>query len=292
VADASLALDLDLDADHHQLHLDKPTWRELAHIYRMLATARIRADWQYRSAFVGYTITQGLITFLDFLQIAVIFGRVDQLAGWSVAEVAFLYGTSAVAFFLGDVFISQVERGPQRVRLGTFDALLIRPLGALFQLCADDFAFRRTGKLFQAIAVLAVALATVDVSWTAARIGVFVLMLVAGTVIFSSIWVITSSIVFWMVDGQEVANGFIYGSSLATEYPVQVMTRWVRWLFTFVVPAAFVNFYPALYVLGKDDPFGFPGWVRFASPAVALVLFVLARVSWFTAVRHYRSTGS
>ncbi|HUP87678.1 MAG TPA: ABC transporter permease [Acidimicrobiales bacterium] len=272
--------------------LDKPSWRELAHIYRMMASARIRADWQYRASFFGYTITQGLITFLDFLQIAVIFGRVDQLAGWSVAEVAFLYGTSSVAFFLGDVFISQVERGPQRVRAGTFDALLIRPLGTMFQLCADDFAFRRVGKLVQAIVVLAIAVTMLDVAWTTARVAVLGTMLVAGTVIFSSIWVIVSSLAFWMVDGQEVANGFIYGASLTTQYPLQVMSHWVRWLFMFVVPAAFVNFFPALYVLGKPDPFGFPSWVRFVSPAVAAVLFVLARSAWLTAVRHYRSTGS
>ena len=274
------------------LTLDKPSLRELAHIYRVMAGARIRADWQYRASFVGYTITQGLITFLDFVQIAVIFGQVDELVGWSVAEVAFLYGASSIAFYLGDVFISQVERGPQRVRAGTFDALLIRPLGALFQLCADDFAFRRTGKLIQALAVMVVAIAAVDVSWTPARLGVVAMMLVSGTVIFSSIWVITSSIAFWMVEGQEIMNGFTYGAAFVTEYPLQVMTRWLRWLFTFVVPAAFVNFFPTLYVLGKPDPFGFPGWVRFSSPVVAVVLLLVARAAWTLAVRHYRSTGS
>jgi ABC-2 type transport system permease protein len=274
------------------LELDRPTFRELAHIYRVMAGARIRADWQYRTSFVTYTISQGMITFLDFLQIAVIFGQVDSLGGWSVAEVAFLYGTSSIAFYLGDVFISQVERGPQRVRAGTFDALLIRPLGALFQLCADDFAFRRTGKLMQAVVVLVIAIAAVDVAWTPGRVAMLVVMLVAGTVIFSSIWVITSSAVFWTIEGAEVANGFTYGSSLATEYPLQIMTKWIRRMLTFVVPAAFVNYYPSLYVLGKDDPFGLPAWVPFASPLVAVALFLVARFAWFSAVRHYRSTGS
>jgi ABC-2 type transport system permease protein len=274
------------------LALDKPTFRELAHIYRVMAGARIRADWQYRTSFVTYTITQGLITFLDFVQIAVIFGQVDDLAGWSVAEVAFLYGTSSIAFYLGDVFIWQVERGPQRVRGGTFDALLIRPLGALFQLCADDFAFRRTGKLMQAVVVLVLAVRAVDVDWTPGRVGMFVVMLVAGTVIFSSIWVITSSAVFWMIDGAEVANGFTYGTSFATEYPLEIMTKWIRRILTFVVPAAFVNYYPSLYILGKDDPFGLPSWMSFVSPVVAVVLFFAARFAWFSAVRHYRSTGT
>lgn len=271
---------------------DRPTLRELGHIYKVMAGARIRADWQYRGPFIGYTITQGLVTVLDFLQIAVIFGQVRQLAGWSVAEVAFLYGTSSIAFHLGDVFISQVERAPQRIRMGTFDSILIRPLGPLFQLCADDFAFRRVGKLVQATAVLVYAIAALDLSWTPDRVAVFIAMVVSGTVIFGAIWVVTSSLTFWIIEAGEVMNSFTYGSSYATEYPLQILGKWLRRLLTFVVPAAFVNYFPSLYILGRDDPFGSPGWVRFASPAVAVLLVLVARATWSNAVRHYRSTGS
>jgi ABC-2 type transport system permease protein len=274
------------------LGLTRPTLRELAHIYRKMAGARIRADYQYRFSFFGYTFTQALITALDFLEVVLIFGQVDRLDGWSVAEVAFLYGTSAVAFHVGDVFISQVERAPQRIRLGTFDSLLIRPLGALFQLCADDFAFRRAGKLVQAGAVLTYALIALDLEWTPVRLGVFVMMLVSGVAIFGSIWVIASSLSFWLIEAGELMNSFTYGSSFATQYPLHIMARWLRRFLTFVVPAAFVNYYPSLYILGRDDPFGSPGWLRFASPAVAVALCLVARATWFTAVRHYRSTGS
>ncbi len=266
--------------------------RELAHIYRVLAGARIRADHQYRFAFYGYTVTQGLITFVDFLTIAVIFGRIDSLEGWSVAEVAFLYGTSAVSFHLGDVFISQVERAPQRIRLGTFDALLVRPLGPLFQLCADDFAFRRLGKLVQGGTVLIVAIAALDVRWHAGRVAAVVVMIVTGTAIFGAIWVISASISFWLIEAGELMNSFTYGSSYATGYPLHIMTTWLRRFLTFVVPAAFVNYFPSLYVLGKDDPLGAPAALRFASPLVAIVAVLLARVVWRTAIRHYRSTGS
>lgn len=266
--------------------------RELAHIYRVMAGARIRADYQYRFSFFAYTVTQGLITILDFAVILVLFGRIDSLAGWSVAEVGFLYGTATLAFHLGDVFISQVERAPQRIRLGTFDSLLIRPLGPLFQLCADDFAFRRVGKLLQAIGVLVWAVGAVEVSWTLGRVAAFVLMLAAGTVIFSAIWVISSSLSFWIIEAGEIMNSFTYGSSFAAQYPLHVMTVWLRRFLTFLVPAAFVNYFPSLYVLDKVDPYGAPGWVRFASAFVAIVLVVVARVTWRTAIRHYRSTGS
>ncbi|HVF31746.1 MAG TPA: ABC-2 family transporter protein [Acidimicrobiales bacterium] len=266
--------------------------RELAHVYRVMAGARIRADYQYRFSFFAYTVAQGLITILDFGVILVLFGRIDSLSGWSVAEVGFLYGTATLAFHIGDVFISQVERAPQRIRMGTFDALLVRPLGPLFQLCADDFAFRRLGKLLQAIGVLAWALAAVEVHWSAGRVVALVVMLVSGTVIFSAIWVISSSLSFWIIEAGEIMNSFTYGSSFAAQYPLHVMATWLRRFLTFLVPAAFVNYFPSLYVLDKTDPLGVPGWVRFASPVVAMALVVVARSTWRVAIRHYRSTGS
>jgi len=269
-----------------------PSVREYAHIYRKLAGARIRADWQYRVPFIGYTLTQGLITFLDFIQVALIFNRVDQLAGWSVAEVAFLFGASSISFRLGDAFISQCERAPARVKSGEFDLLLIRPIPALLHLCADEFAFRRFGKLLQSVAVFVGAIGAVSVDWTAARVLMLFVMLAAGTAIFSAVWVTTSALAMWMVDATEIMNSFTYGSSFAAQYPLPVMTRWLRRFLMYLVPAAFVSYFPALYILDKPDPFGFPSWMPFIAPAVAGVLLVIARTTWDAAIRHYRSTGS
>jgi ABC-2 type transport system permease protein len=61
---------------------------------------------------------------------------------------------------------------------------------------------------------------------------------------------------------------------------------------TFLLPLAFVNWYPALYVIGRPDPYGFPDWLRFASPVVAVVLVSIALLVWRTGVRRYTSTGS
>src|SRR6266540_2582732 len=84
-------------------------------IYRRLVGARIRSDYQYRTSFWLFAVGQALATLLDFLAIAVIFGRVDRLGGWSLSEVVFLYATSSVAFSIADVVVSQIESLSQRV---------------------------------------------------------------------------------------------------------------------------------------------------------------------------------
>ena len=264
---------------------------ELALIYKRLVGARIRGDLQYRVSFVLFLTSQFLVCFLDFLAILVIFSHVPRLAGWSLNEVLFLYGATNVSFNLADVFVSQVETLPMRVRTGSFDLMLIRPLGPLFQLVTDEFALRRAGKLLQGVLVLAIAVARLHLHWTAAKVVVTATMLVSGAVIFGAVWVMAAAVNIWTIETTQLANAFTYGGNFLTQYPLDVYSTWMRRLFAYIVPMGFVNYFPALYVLGKHEHLAFAG-LRFVSPVVAILLACAASLFWRTAVRHYRSTGS
>jgi ABC-2 type transport system permease protein len=265
---------------------------ELARIYVRLVDARIRAQLQYRLSFAINLVGAGLISFLDFLAILIIFHQVDALGRWSAAEVALLYAIASISFGLTDVVIGHLDLLPNMIREGDFDLILIRPLGSLFQVVAADFSLRKLGKAFQGGAVLAVALANLDVSWTAGKVAMIALAIVAGAVIYAGVWVAFSTITFWLIDSQEVANAFSYGGNFVAQYPVNIFGPWLRRLVLFVVPIAFVSYFPALYVLDKEDELGLPRVLQFASPVVAAATLVVAGLVWRTAVRHYRSVGA
>lgn len=61
---------------------------------------------------------------------------------------------------------------------------------------------------------------------------------------------------------------------------------------TFVLPLAFVNWLPALYVLGRPYPVDLPPWVPFTAPLVAIAACAAAGLVWRAGLRAYRSTGS
>jgi ABC-2 type transport system permease protein len=262
-----------------------------ARLYRRLIGARIRSDLQYRTSLALLAAGTLLVTTMDFAMIAVIFVQVPALAGWSLAEVAFLYGTAGIAFGIADLFIGSVDKATERIRSGSFDIILLRPVGTLLQLITDEFALRRAARPLQPLVVLLVAMAALDVAWTPLRLAQIAIMIAGGTVIFSCIWVISAAATFWTVEGREAANAVTYGGGFLTQYPLPVYGEVVRSL-AFVVPLAFVNYVPALAVLGKDDPLGVPTALQHTAPLVALVLVVISTATWRFAVRHYRSTGS
>jgi ABC-2 type transport system permease protein len=261
-------------------------------VWRRLVGARIRADWQYRTSFFLFLLSQTLIASLDLAVIAAIFGQVDSLAGWSGVEVALLFGLAGVAFGLADLLISQVELASKHIKAGTFDLFLLRPLPPLLHLSASEFALRRLGRVLQPLVVLGVALSLAPIRWSPETVVLIPVTILSGVAIFGSVWVVTSSVSFWTVESQELGNAFTYGGGLAAQYPIDVLGTWMRRLFTFLVPLAFVAYLPAARLLGRTEPLGWPNVVAWATPAVAVACVLVARAVWALAVRHHRSTGS
>lgn len=260
-------------------------------LYGRLVAARIRSQLQYPGSFALQTTGMFLLSFVDFAEILVIFANVPALGGWSIAEVALLYGISSLTFALTDLAIGHLDMLPRLVRDGSFDLVLVRPRGALYQVLTYDFQIRRLGKIVQSAAVLVIALLVLDIDWTPPRVVALTLAIPSGVVIFVAIWVSAICIVFWTTEGNEAANAFTYGGSYLTHYPINIYDPWLRRLLAFAIPTAFVAYFPALYLLGKSDPLGLPTVLQVASPLVAAVACIVAAGVWSFGVRHYQSAG-
>lgn len=265
---------------------------ELTGIYFHLIGARIRAQLQYRLSFVMDVAGSFMLTIIDFLAIVVVFYHLPLLDGWTWEEVAFLYGTSYVIFKFVDMAIGHLDVLGDQVQAGQFDMIMIRPLGALYQVVTLDFGLRQAGAMLQGLIIFVLALRRVEIDWNVGRVLMLAQMPFSGALIFASVWVAGHTIIFWTTRGREAINAFTYGGNMFTTYPLHIYGRWLRRLLAFVIPLAFVNYLPALYILNKPDPLGVPGPLRFASPLVAVMCAVVAWRLWNFGVRHYRSTGS
>lgn len=252
----------------------------------------IRVSMSYRTSFLLLAVGQFLISGLDFVAILVMFANVDELGGFSLTEVAFLYGGSALCLGLADLFLGNIERLGQRIRLGTFDQMMVRPLSVYVQVCADEFALRRLGRITQAALVFGWSVHALQLNWTPARVAMVPYLLVFGTMIFLAIFTIGAAVQFWTAESSELANAFTYGGSTLAQYPLTIYPREAIQAVTFVVPLAFVNWYPSLYILDRPDPLDLPQATQFAGPLAALLLTAVAAAVWRTGVRRYRSTGS
>lgn len=261
--------------------------------YGLIAAMWIRSTMTYRTSFFLSTLGNAAITLLDFVAITIMFSHVDELGGFTLPEIALLYGSCSASLGLADLLLGNTDRIGSRIRDGSLDTMLVRPVPVLAQVAADRFALRRLGRIAQGLGVLGWAISDLDqLHWTVAKVLMVPVMITAGAAIFGAVMVAGASFQFLAGDAAEVQNSFTYGGCTMLQYPPTVFAKDLLRGVTFIVPLAFVNWLPALYVLGRPDPLGLPGWVAYASPLVAFVVFLPASLAWRAGVRSYRSTGS
>ncbi|MGH3836834.1 MAG: ABC transporter permease [Pseudonocardiaceae bacterium] len=261
-------------------------------VYRSLVAASVRSQLAYPASFALQCSAQALVQLQDMVVILVLFSRVAEMGGFTRQEALLIFGLAGISFGLADMLVGQLDKVGQLVRTGTLDALLLRPLPAITQICVSDFALRRLGKVGTALAVLGYVLATSDISWTPLRVTVLLITPLTGLVLLGAIWVAASATTFWLVEGSELPNAVTYGSGMFTSYPVSIFSGWLLRLMAFAVPGAFVAYYPALAILGKPDPLGLAPVLQYSAPLVAVLAAGVAALAWRAGLRHYVGTGS
>ena len=101
--------------------------------YFVLALSDVRSQMQYRASFAMQTLGNFLASCVDFLGIAALFSSFGALQGWSLYEVAVLYGIVNLSFALAEGIGRGFDEFARTIREGNFDRVLLRPRGTLFQ---------------------------------------------------------------------------------------------------------------------------------------------------------------
>jgi len=259
---------------------------------RRIVAARVRSQLAYPGSFALATLAQLGAQGMELVAILVIFSHVRGLGGFDLGQVLLFYGIAATAFGLADLVVGQVEELPELIRSGELDVLLLRPLSTLAQVVTVDVELRRLGRVATGVGVYLWALATTGIAWSPATVAVAVMAPPVGAVIVGSIFIGTNAVSFWLVDGRELANSFTYGSNFAMSYPITIYGPTLRRVLCFVVPAAFVAYFPALALLDRPDPLGLPEVLRWCSPVAAAAAATAAATVWRSGVRRYQGTGS
>lgn len=260
--------------------------------YRALLGSRLQSQTAYRTSF-GMDVLGSLATgVVEFGEIYVIFSNVDALGGLDFAAVALIYALAITSFSLADMIVGHLDSLPTLLRMGTLDAYLLRPLPVLTQLVTSDIALRRLGRTAVGVTIMAVALGASEVAWSPTAVLILGMAIVAGTAIYSAVFVCAAAVQFWLVEGGEVTNSFVYGGNYAATFPASIYTTPLRIFLTFVLPSAFVSYLPVLVLLDLPGPPGFPQWLGWCSPLAAAGIWAVAATGWRLGLRHYTGAGS
>jgi ABC-2 type transport system permease protein len=256
-------------------------------LYGKFFVIHLKSQMQYKTSFFFTTLGQFLVAFAMFLSINFLFARFESVGGFSYEEVLISFSVIMMSFATASLAGRSFETFPAMLGNGNFDRILVRPRNVVFQVMAAQIQFSRFGRFAQAVVVLVYAIPRSGIDWTWDKILTLVLMIFCGTLLFFALFVTYASFSFFTTEGLEFMNVLIHGGQEHGRLPFGVYGDGVLKFLTFVVPLALVQYYPLLYLTGRENAFFFA-----LSPVFALLFLVPCYLFFRFGLRHYKSTGS
>jgi len=257
-------------------------------LFREYMANYIKTKLTYRADFWVEVLSDLLGSAMNLIFIFVVFQHTSSLAGWSEAEVVFVYGYFMVPFGVFGTFFNLWNFSERYIVKGEMDRVLTRPAHSLVQIMLENVD---PPSMIGAV----VGLAIMGSAWSALGLPfdwydplVLAGLVLGSVLIYAGIYTTLAAISFYS-DAPTGIVPLMFNIQNYGRYPVQIYNKAIRFLLTWLLPFAFVGVYPASFFLDRQDG---GEMMALLTPAVGAVFCAIGLLVWNRGVKRYRGAGS
>lgn len=242
---------------------------------------------EYKKSFITGFLSQIIIMFTYYFIIIALFDKFDNIKGYTKYEVLLCFAIIQFGYSMTETFARGIDVFERMIIKGNFDRVLLRPKNILLQVLSSEYDLIKISRVIQAIIILIISLINLKIKFNIYKIITLLLMLISSIVIFFSIFLLMASYCFITVQGLEIRNLFTDGGKQIAQYPISIYNKSFIFIFTFLIPYGFVNYYPLLYLIGKSN-----NTLYCISPLIVFLYLIPATLSFKWGIKKYTSVGS
>lgn len=254
------------------------------------ARLRMRERMEYRGAFILGMFSQMIGYGATYLVLWLTLQRFEFIGNWNWPEIAFLYSLNVLTYAIGAAFTYTPMTDLEKlVQQGTFDPVLIRPNNPFLTLAAQMFNVGYLGHIILSGGILLWCVSQLEMNWSPLNIIFLVMAVISGSFIQAALLTFIGS---WSLIFVRAEVLFRFNNSLRdfVNYPISIFGPAIQVLLSTIVPLAFMNFYPAAILLGKDTGV-VPSQVGWLTPIVGPILMYLAYRTFQACTNRYQGAG-
>jgi ABC-2 type transport system permease protein len=259
--------------------------------YRAVLGSRVRSQRSYRASFAVDLLSSLLAGLVEIAEVWVLYRNAPVIGGLDFHQVLLVFGLADICFSLADMVVGHCDTLPTYLRAGTLDVFYLRPQPLLAQLVTSDISLRRLARVAVGVVALVAGLWLTAPGWSLSTVALLAMALVFGTITFAAMFVLAAGLQFFVINGPEVTNAFVYGGRYAATQPASVWSKPLQALFGFAFPMAFTAYLPVLAMLDLPGSAWLPSWLGWCTPLAALWACAAAAIAWRCGVRHYQGGG-
>lgn len=263
----------------------------LGRIYKAYLKINWLVNLEYRLNVITGLAGIATLNLVDIALIGFVLSRFEAIGGWSFWEIVFLTFFYILVLGFENMFAVHILYLENHIRDGTFDRFLVRPVPPLVQLLGQQLTLRYVDHLVLGGIGIGLTYVNLDLHWSWGQWIMFGVALLSSVILLGAFVLALSSLAFWTVRSSPFVFSTMEIQEAVQHYPITIFGRSFVFAVTFVLPFAFMNYYPALILLNRRDEAIHP-LLPYATPLVAVLFALVAFTVWRSGINRYHSTGS
>ncbi len=267
--------------------------KDIISLFFAYAKTGLKTRFQYKLDSVISTIAVFLREAAGIIAMYLALLKFDTINDWNIDELLFLFSLIFITYGIFIVFFMALCDFSDWIKHGDFDRVMLRPRGLLTQLVlcgADWLAAFGHGAL--GIILFVISANRVGIECDLGMAVYYIVVVISGVLIQGAVFLFFSAVSFYVVETGSLKEIFYWNMRKFAIYPLSIYNKFIQSILIFVVPFAFVNYFPAQFFLRKADMAAYPEWMMYISPLVGVGLYTLAYIFWRFSLRYYKSTGN
>lgn len=259
-------------------------------VFLSLVVMSIKSRSQYPTSIILAILTSIMMFSSEFFLVYLLISQVGEIQGWSPSALAIMYVAVMLAGSIEVAFTDTLRNFDGEIINGGLDTKMLRPIHPLAMYLGQVSVDAVAVPIFCMI-VLAITIRQTIGLWSLSTVFWYVLSILGGALIFMSITIFSSALAFWTQDSNSFYSMAKKGTRQLLWYPLSIYSRGIQVFFVFILPVAFIGYFPSILVTGKTLV-GFPGWLVYLSFPVGLLCVFLSVLVWQFGLKYYQSSGS
>lgn len=242
----------------------------------------------YRMDFFMEAFTEIFHHGANLLVIILLFNQVPLLKGYSENQLFFIYGFFLVPYGIFSAFFGNLYQVPDKYILqGELDRILIRPMNKLLQVIMETMTLEDLTSSLIGLILMYYTSLKLHLIWSYWDIPLLIIFSIGASFIYGGLFIIIASTGFW-VEGSLTIVPILYNLSSYGRYPINIFKGFIRFVLTWIIPFAFVGFYPAAYFLRLEQYKIY----SILTPVIGCFFFLIGYICWQRGIKEYKGTGT
>lgn len=256
-------------------------------IYFKIIAQDIKSKMSYRSDFIISTVGMVATNIAGFFAFLIMFGKFPSINGWGYYEILFLYGFSLISITPTQCLLDNNWSLRRYVYDGDFVKYCFRPINLWFYYVSEVFDVKGLGQLVFGFVTLIYAWIKLSLPVTFLLIIETIIALITASLFMMALQNAAAASCFWIQNSFWLLDISLKMKDYA-KYPVTIFNDVFKFIFTFILPVAFMAYYPSLAILRPDDV----PLLTWLSPVIGILAFYASYKLWMKGASKYDGSGS